>query len=117
MHSSEYSGSCSEKRIKRANGICVRPDANILHAQGVDELNMRMGHAQQVQGFVHNMQHAQGVQELNMNIPHAMVGCERERGREGERGERGRESVNVAFLPIQNAAKTAWTNDELTAKP
>jgi hypothetical protein len=59
MHSSEYSGSCSEKGIKRANGICVRPDANILHAQGVDELNMRMGHAQQVEGFVHNMQHAQ----------------------------------------------------------
>jgi len=32
---------------------------NMQHAQGVQELNMRMGHAQQVEGFVHNMQHAQ----------------------------------------------------------
>ena len=28
-------------------------------AQGVQELNMRMAHAQEVQGFVANMQHAQ----------------------------------------------------------
>jgi hypothetical protein len=52
-------------------------------AQGVEELNMRMGRAQGVQELNMNMQHAQGVQELNMNIPHAMVGCvcvcERER--------------------------------------
>jgi hypothetical protein len=73
-------------------------------AQGVEELNMRMGRAQGVQELNMNMQHAQGVQELNMNIPHAMVGCVSER--EGERGKRKRERVcvNVAFLPIQNAA-------------
>jgi hypothetical protein len=80
----------------------------IVYAQGVEELNMRMGRAQGVQELNMNMQHAQGVQELNMNIPHAMVGCERERGREGERGERGRECVNVAFLPIQNAANKVY---------
>ena len=47
----------------------------IVCAQGVEELNMRMGRAQGVQELNMNMQHAQGVQELNMNIPHAMVGC------------------------------------------
>ena len=41
--------------------------------QGVQELQMRMGHAPGVEGFMPNMQHAPGVQELNFNIPHAPV--------------------------------------------